>query len=250
MGRIFASFPELAVIVNGVANYLVRYLNYDNSILYNLVVSDGGDAINPVETGAISTPAKPATEDIQYTFLSFGTLPTNIHANTSVTAQYAENYAVRFYGDESALLHTEFVRSGQNATEPIGAGIIETPEKETTPQYTYAYSGWDTSLENITEPRSVNAVFEATLRSYTVRFMNGTELIFSQIVDYGGNAIYFGDNPTKESTVQYHYTFSGWTRTEGGEADENALINITGDTNIYAAYNDRRRKNHIPQLLR
>ena len=236
MSRIFTAFPELAVIVNGTANYLVRYLNYDNSILYNLVVSDGGDAINPVETGAIETPAKPATEDIQYTFLSFGTLPTNIHANTSVTAQYVENYAVRFYGAEETLLHTEFVRKGQDATEPIRAGIIETPEKETTPQYTYAYAGWDSSLENITEPRSINAVFDATLRSYTVRFMNGADLIFSQIVDYGGNAIYAGDFPTKESTAQYHYTFSGWTRTEGGEADENALLNITGDTNIYAAY--------------
>ena len=237
MTEIFEAFPELAVIVNGVANYLVRYLNYDNTVLYNYVVSDGGSAINPVETGEIEAPTKPGTEDILYSFVSFGSLPTNIKANCSVIAQYVENYAVRFYGADTEIpLVTEYVIKGGDATEPIEAGRIETPTKESTAQYDYTFSGWDGDFENVTEPRNIYAMFDNGVRSYRVRFLNGDSLIYTQIVEYGGNAIYVGENPSKASTTQYHYTFSGWSRLNGGEADPDALNNIVEDTDIYAAY--------------
>ena len=42
--------------------------------------------------------------------------------------------------------------------------------------------------------------------------------------------------PTKESTAQYEYTFNGWTGTDGGSADSNALKNITEDKVLYSAF--------------
>lgn len=44
------------------------------------------------------------------------------------------------------------------------------------------------------------------------------------------------DIPIKESTPQYNYTFNGWSLTEGGTANENALFNITADRTVYAAF--------------
>lgn len=42
--------------------------------------------------------------------------------------------------------------------------------------------------------------------------------------------------PTKESTVAEVYTYSGWSITEGGEADADALKNVTADRTVYAAF--------------
>ena len=44
------------------------------------------------------------------------------------------------------------------------------------------------------------------------------------------------ETPTQEATAQYTFKHSGWTLTEGGDADESALTNITADTVIYAAF--------------
>lgn len=42
--------------------------------------------------------------------------------------------------------------------------------------------------------------------------------------------------PTKESTPQYYYTYDGWSLTEGGTEDENALSSVTSDRTVYAAF--------------
>lgn len=42
--------------------------------------------------------------------------------------------------------------------------------------------------------------------------------------------------PTKNSTAQYDYTYSGWSLTRGGAANQNALFNVTEDRTVYVAY--------------
>ena len=58
---------------------------------------------------------------------------------------------------------------------------------------------------------------------YTVNFYNGDELLQSVSVPYGGNAIYTGDEPTKEGG----YAFTGFVP-DG--------TNITADTDCYAQF--------------
>lgn len=47
--------------------------------------------------------------------------------------------------------------------------------------------------------------------------------------------------PTKESTEAEVYTYSGWSLTEGGEADPAALANVTEDRTVYAAFTAKAR---------
>lgn len=237
--RVFTDFPEVVVIVDGKVNYLIRYLNYDNTVLYNGVVAEGGNAIDPVADGLIAEPTKPGTNDSGYKFVSFGDLPTNVRANATVIAQYTTTHAVRFLDGQGEVVNTQWVIEGQNAVDPVANGLCSAPTKTATAQYNYTFFEWVGSpgvLQNITEACRIESEYTAELRTYTVRFINDGELLFSQNVDYGQNAIFVGNNPTKVSTSQYHYTFLGWSRTEGGEVDENAMKNITSDTNIYAIY--------------
>ena len=67
-------------------------------------------------------------------------------------------------------------------------------------------------------------------------FYNGDTLLATVSVADGGDGVYTGSTPTKASTAQYSYSFSGWSKTSGGSADSNALKNVTADRNVYAAF--------------
>lgn len=49
------------------------------------------------------------------------------------------------------------------------------------------------------------------------------------------------DTPTKSSTAQYDFTFSGWSIYAGSNANPDALKNVTEDRIVYAAYNSALR---------
>ena len=75
----------------------------------------------------------------------------------------------------------------------------------------------------------------------TVTFKNGDNVLFERLVLSGDDCpdpITQGriETPTKESTVQYHYTHSGWTSVDGGTANSSILKNITEDKVVYSAY--------------
>jgi hypothetical protein len=61
-------FKELIIFVNNKAQFFVRYLNQDNSLLYKYVVSVGENVIDPIAEGLIEKPVIEPTEDTQWTF--------------------------------------------------------------------------------------------------------------------------------------------------------------------------------------
>ena len=65
---------------------------------------------------------------------------------------------------------------------------------------------------------------------------DGTQLLYTALVENGGNAMYVGSEPTKASTAQYEYDFVGWSKTIGGSVDDDALANVTVDRNAYAVF--------------
>lgn len=214
-------FPQLIVVADGVPQYIVRYLDYDNkTVLYRAVVSEGATAVNPVTAGLISAPTRSGGEDTGYTFRDFGTLPTNVQSNVTVVAQYDVTYRVRFY-NESTLYDTQWVVAGGSATVPSG-----TPTKASTAQYTYTFSKWEDGYKNVTAPVDVNAVYTATVRTYTVTFYNGTTVLQTvPNVAYGSSATYTGSTPVDPSGNDMEF--------EGFVPDGK---NITGDTKCYAQF--------------
>lgn len=120
---------------------------------------------------------------------------------------------VTFMNGANVLL-TRPVYIGDDCPDPITQGRIETPTKESTPQYNYTYSGWTSVdggtadgsiLKNITEDKVIYATFTETVRTYTVTFYDedGTTVLHTQQVAYGTMPSY---TPNKNN-----YTFKGWT---------------------------------------
>lgn len=145
----------------------------------------------------------------------------------NVTFSYGTlQYSVDMYSEDgTTLLKSNSVTAGQNCPS-------YTPTKASTAQYTYSFAGWATSpggpvvsgvLNNIQSDKQLYAVFNSTLRTYTVYFYNESTLLQTvNNVPYGGTANYTGSEPTKEG-----YEFSGWSPSN---------TNITGQTSCYAQF--------------
>ena len=205
LNTIYDNFPDLVVIVNNVATYAVRYVSHDGTLLYRHFVSEGGNAIDPVALGYIDAPTREGTDDVGYVFSAWSELPTNIRKNHTVVAQYIEAWAVRFYSD-GVLVNTQYVQNGLDAVDPIVAGYIDTPTKVGDPKYEYTFTGWDNIPTSVKCAVNVNALYNETIRTFTVRFLNGDEVLQTSQVAYGEMAVYTGDEPTKTD-----YAFIGWT---------------------------------------
>ena len=70
---------------------------------------------------------------------------------------------------------------------------------------------------------------------------DGSQLLHTESVYDGGDGTYTG-KPTRPSTAQYTYTFSGWSKKPNGTADADAQKAVSADRSIYAAYTATIRK--------
>ena len=145
----------------------------------------------------------------------------------NITIDYdALSVYVRFYNGET-LVNEQLVASG------TAIAIPSDPTKESTAQYHYPFKGWSIDGENVVEVgvagnADVNyyAVFEAELRYYTVRFINGTKVEQTSTIPYGGSATPPAD-PTWSGEEPENWAFTGW-KPDG--------TNITADTDCIAQF--------------
>lgn len=141
MADINDNFPDLVVVANGAAMYLVRYVNYDGSVLHKAVVTEGANAIDPVAEGIIDAPTREASIYATYQYSGWGTLPTNIRNNVTIVAQYiatVRTYTVRFYNGASLLQIEDGLEYGEeaqyNGVTPVMQGVTNADD--------YVFTGW------------------------------------------------------------------------------------------------------------
>lgn len=118
-----------------------------------------------------------------------------------------------------------------------------TPTKESTPQFTYTFSGWSPRISPVTDNVTYQAQFTETPRSYTVTFYSedGSTVLDTATVEYGSNAEYSKSTPVKNPTEAYTYVFEKWVTEPSGEVTDD-LSNVTGDRAVYASFKSFIRK--------
>ena len=78
-----------------------------------------------------------------------------------------KKYNLTFLDNDGSILLEDTIYEHQNYTY---SGTI--PTKEDTSTHSYTFSGWDKSLDDITNDTTFRPLFNETRRSYTVRFLN------------------------------------------------------------------------------
>ncbi len=220
LNNITGNLTVTAQFTSSVRSYTVTFVNWDGTKLKEQSVEYGKGATAPT-----TAPTRPATAQYTYTFAGWDKPFNNITGTLTVTATYSSTvnkYTVTFVNWDGTKLKEQSVAYGSGATAP------STPTRPADAQYTYTFSGWDKPFNNITGSLTVTAQYSTTLNKYTVTFVNydGTELK-TQLVEYGKSATAPTATPTKPSTAQYSYTFSGW--------DKN-FSKITGNLTVTAQF--------------
>lgn len=138
--------------------------------------------------------------------------------------------------DGTSEISRQTIRNGGD-----GSYSGSTPTKSSTAQYDFTFAGWsltkggnpdDNALKQVEADRIVYAAYNKKIRSYTVRFYNGSTLLQTSTVEYGSNATYTGETPTNTSSGNASdFKFIGWNPSPD---------NITGNTNCYAQFYDMR----------
>ena len=199
-----AQFSETQV------KFTVSFKNYDDTLLYETYVESGKTA-----TYMGPTPVRPETNEYSYTFSGWDHSLENVTTDLICVAQYIEiqkpitiYHKVTFKNYDGTILQEVNVEDGKNATY-TGA----TPTRTNTPEFTYTFTGWDGSLENITSDCVRVAQYSTSNVEYTVKFYNyDNQLLYTDVVYYQETATYYGPTPTREASSAYYYTFKGWDK--------------------------------------
>ena len=119
----------------------------------------------------------------------------------------SDKFKIIFRDEDGTILKVEEFAKGEM---PIYSE--KTPTKEKTAEYTYSFDGWSPELSEVTNNKEYTATYKKEINKYSISFYNedGT-LLQSESLEYGEVPKYNGITPTKESTSEFTYSFSGWS---------------------------------------
>ncbi len=157
---------DTTVTAKYVKQFVVAFLDYDNSVIDTQLIDYNGNAIAPENP-----------ERNNYRFTGWNTTFGNVVSDLTVKAEYIRQYIVTFFDTDGTVLKEITVDSGAAAIPP------NEPSKTG-----YDFIGWDKEYTNITQDTSITAQY--TIKTYTVTFImpDGT-VIDEQTVEHGFSAI-------------------------------------------------------------
>ncbi|MGN1201286.1 MAG: CotH kinase family protein, partial [Candidatus Caccovivens sp.] len=213
--------------------FVVRFYN-DTELLKELSVNYGEDVIFdsalPVKEGDASKHydfKKWVTENGGETEAQLN----NVTENLDVYACFEEitnTYNITFTNYNGEKLQESQVAYG---TTPTYLGT--TPTKDATAEYLFEFSGWSPNITSVSGDAVYVAEFTSRKRTYTVIWMNGTEILKTDVFEYGTLPAYSGELPSKPSNAEYSYTFKEWSP---------SLSNVTEDTTYMAQFKEQKNK--------
>ena len=212
------------------------FANEDSLAIRKVVFDDDGTTSNRYTNykGLVTFPENPEPAE-GYVFSGWynsddvKVKPTTVFtADQTVNAVYVDAsdvfWTITFYNAAPAdtVLETKSYQHGSIVTY---GGVA--PTLASTAQYTYTFKGWDVEPTNAVEDFDYHAVYDSTVRSYAITFINtDSSKIESATFEYGKMPS-CTKTPTREATVEWKYSHKGW---------KPALDFVTEDASYLAIY--------------
>ena len=162
------------------------------------------------------------------------TMPESEAGAVTVTATFKRVKAdVTFVSDDGKTV----IQTTNYDLNAVPSYTGTTPAKAEDDKYTYTFAGWSDgtktygptdTLPVVTDDATYTAVFDSTVKQYTIKFVDedGT-VLQSGDFNYGTTPSYTGSTPTKAEDDDYTYAFAGWAP---------AIVSVTGNTTYTATF--------------
>ncbi|MGN0961143.1 MAG: CotH kinase family protein [Christensenellales bacterium] len=211
--------------------FVVKFYN-DTELLKETIVNYGENA-----TYDLGNPVKIGNAQYSYEFKKWVTQNggeieaelNNVTENLEVYASFEEivnTYTITFNNFDGEMLQESQFAYGAT---PIYNG--ETPTKNATDEYYYTFSGWSPNIVPVSTNTVYVAEFTSTKRTYSVKWMNGTDILKIDTLEYGALPVYSEELPSKQATAEYSYTFKEWSP---------RVTNVIGDATYTAVYSEEK----------
>lgn len=195
------------------ATVTVRWLDDDGTTLLGTTWPDKNTAAEPPVS-----PTKDSTVSTTYAFAGWSTDGTTVltdltvAADTDFIAVYTPSvrrYAVSFLDwDESVLSALSY----DYGTSSNDVAIPADPTRPATPEYTYAFAGWDAPVTNVVGAATYTAVYTFTTNVYAATFRDGVD---GSTILGPTNYAYGAAVEAPEAPEHYGFTFSAWSPAVG-----------------------------------
>lgn len=113
-------------------------------------------------------------------------------------------YKVSFLNYDDSILKEQYVTAGDSATYNV------IPVKEEDEGFCYEFVGWDTDFSVVNKDLIIKPIFNAIIKKYTYSFFDDNNTIIKQELANYETVITAPNDPVKESSEMYDYTFLGW----------------------------------------
>ena len=210
----------------------------DTSLLERLyemkgIDKNGYNADQSVLTGTVSVPVIGQYEMYKYqeAWSDLTIVPTTV----------IKQFVVTFVNDDGSVLDIQHIEQFKNAVDPITREEkpIATPTKDSTISHDYTFVGWDSSLVNIIEDRTIKATYTESLREYAAQYVS-KGVVFKTAKGLYGDNIVCDDIPTYTAEEPYaYYLFNRWDKSgfldNGFDANGVKTINAIFDRFEYSS---------------
>ena len=183
-----------------------------------------------VEYGAEPTHAEPTKEsdpEFDYFFTGWEPEVKAVSGDTVYKAIFGatkRSYTITWQNDAGETIDTAILEYGSEPT-------YKDPVKESTPEFSYTFAGWEPEVTTVTGDATYKAIFNREIRSYTVTWQDELgETIDTAVLTYGTEPTH--TDPAKEADPEFSYTFTGW---------EPDVQTVTGDATYKATFGETKR---------
>lgn len=226
-GGIESKSATFTVNVASAEKYMVKFVNFDGTVLKTQECSKGEVPVAPAATDC----KKPSTDSADYTFAGWDKTIVAVTADTTYTATYKESarmYSITFQKADG----TEIAKNDYAYGTTPEAPAVKDYEDDAN---IYVFAGWDKEIVAVTGDATYTAVFDSNAKMFnvTTRTENGT------VTGAPEKAVEYGTTVTLKATADSGYAFNGFY-VDGKKVSSNATytFKVTGNVVVNAIFNE------------